>query len=202
MLRTFIVEYDNGRKLRIKAARVKQFENNYNFYTSQEGEMYWNNGEATVPKDGVVYVIPQDMLISSFEDTSLLPDIAASNDDSTDYARDTFFSEADKSPFTYEERKAVIHALKGASKKIHEKFSTTPQQKTDIEAKLGYLERKVKDLDKFNWKRLLITSLVGISVDLGFGTLIPSALLNIFKDVLSRFIERLTKGRNQIEANK
>lgn len=201
MLRTFIVEYADGRKLRIKAARVQQFGDTYNFYTLHKGEMKWNNGEATIPKDGIVSVIPQDMLISSFEDTSLLPEIAALHDDSIDYARDTFFTEADKSPFSYEERKIVILALKEASTKIHEEFSTTPQQQSDIEAKLDYLGRKVKELDKFNWKRLLITSLVGISVDLGFGTLIPSALLDIFKNVLSQFIERLTKGRDQIETN-
>ena len=202
MLRTFIVEYTDGRKLRVKAAKVMLFENSYNFYTLHKGEMYWNNGEATVTRDGVVSVIPQDMLISSFDDTSLLPEIAASHDDSTDYSRDTFFSEAEKVPFSHEERKEVILAIKEASTKIHEEFSTTSQQQTDIEAKLEYLERKVKELDKFNWKRLLITSLVGISVDLGFGTLIPAALLDIFKDILSQFIARLTKGRGQIETDK
>ena len=84
---------------------------------------------------------------------------------------------------------------------IHDKFSPSQQQQAEIDSKLEYLERKVKELDKFNWKRLLITVLVGISVDLGFGTLIPAPLLNIFKEVFSQFIGRLTKKSDPIESN-
>jgi hypothetical protein len=82
------------------------------------------------------------------------------------------------------------------SERIQERFQTTPEQQREIEQKLEYLSRKVKELDKFNWKRLLITTLVGISVDLGFGTFIPSALLAAFTEVISHLVEQFV-GRKK-----
>lgn len=84
-------------------------------------------------------------------------------------------------------------ALIDAERATEEAFSPSPQQQEDIHAKLEYLARKVAELDKFNWKRLFITTLVGVSVDLGFGTLIPTALLEIFKQIFSHLAERLLK---------
>ncbi len=133
------------------------------------------------------------MIVASFQDNSLLPDISIPNQSSTDFTTDTVFSEAQKVPFSHEERKAISRAIEHAKSDIHEKFSTTETQQSEIEAKLDYLERKVNDLDKFNWKRLFVTTLVGISVDFGFGTLIPAPLLDVFKDVSSQFLEKLLK---------
>jgi len=130
------------------------------------------------------------LFVASFEASSMLPEIVSSGRSTTDYVTDTFFSEAEKVPFSQEERQAVTLALQKASERIKEQFQTTPEQQTEIEQKLEYLSRKVKELDKFNWKRLLITTLVGISVDLGFGTFIPSALLAAFTEVLSHVVEK------------
>ena len=202
MLRTFVVEYSDGRQQRIKAACFKDYGGyGYCFYTSAKRAGDSRAAEAMLKRENVVRIVPQDMLVASFEDSSLLPEIADSSKPSIDFARDTFFSDAQKNPFTTEERETVSLALKVVRSEIHDKFSPSQQQQAEIDSKIEYLERKVKELDKFNWKRLLITVLVGISVDLGFGTLIPAPLLNIFKEVFSQFIGRLTKKSDPIESN-
>jgi hypothetical protein len=200
MLRIFVIEYADGRKRRIKAARfLDRGGYGFCFYISDKINPSVEEADARVEQKGVISIIPQDMLVTSFEDSSILPEVLVTSETSTDYARDTLFSEAQKVPFSGAEREAIRLALGEVSTDIHKQFSTNRSQQEEIDSKLKYLEKKVKELDKFNWKRLLVTVLVGISVDLGFGTLIPAPLLNIFKEVFSQFIGRITRRTNETD---
>lgn len=54
--------------------------------------------------------------------------------------------------------------MKVAKNRIQQEFDTTAAQQAAVDDKLDYLAAKVTELDKFNWKRLLVSSLVAISV--------------------------------------
>lgn len=198
MLRTFVVEYTDGSERRIKAGSFRSCQINgihwVEFFRGSEPK-----GAEDSRLDGtyVANIIAEDMLVSSFEET-IIPDVVETGNEPTDYLTDTLFSEADRVPFSPQERQAIPAALKRASERIRTEFATTPEQQSDIEQKLDYLSRKIRDLDKFNWKRLLITTLVGISVDLGFGTYVPAALLAIFKDVLTQLLVRLADRKKSL----
>jgi hypothetical protein len=193
-VQTYVVEYNDGKLFRIKAGSFEH--DGYEEIQFFRGD---NTGEpdAKIVRDGLISVIPQDMLVSSFEESSALPDVVGGDGDSTDYATETLFSDADKEPFPQPEREAIRAALDVAREKVKEQFQPAPDRQADIDAKIEYLSRKVRELDKFNWKRLLVTTLVGISVDLGFGTLIPVALLNIFKEVLAFLALKLGQKRTK-----
>ena len=135
----------------------------------------------------------EGMLLSSLEDNLVFPAIPETPDGEIDPFTEALFSEAEKIPFTPQERQILHSVLDRAKEKIHQEFQTSEAQQADIENKLDYLKRKVDELDKFNWKRLFITALVGVAVDLGFGTSIPSALLGVFKEVLSQLVDRFAK---------
>jgi hypothetical protein len=189
---TFIITYTDGKELRLKADHFHHGfagERNYFFYRSKErtGGSY----DCMISDALVVSVIPQDMLLSSFEDGTLLPEVMLSSDSRTDFAKATLFSEEDKVPFSQNERVAIRAALQDVEEKIRKTFQTKDEQQEDIKQKIDYLSTKVETLDRFDWKRLLVTTLVGISVDLGFGTLIPGALLDLFKEALSHLLKKL-----------
>ena len=190
-MQTFIIHYRDGRQVRIKAGGFSPYGgSHYRFYKTDMSAT-----DALLDSSEILSVIPQDMLLSSFEEGTVLPDITSGDSDSTDFAGDALFSAADKVPFTPPERQAVVEAIRDAEQRIADTFSPTKEQFNDLKQKLDFLSKKVSSLDKFNWKRLLITTLVGISVDLGFGTLIPSALLEIFKEVFAHLSERFLSSK-------
>jgi hypothetical protein len=152
-----------------------------------EGE----NGEAAVfTVHHNFSVAPEHMLFAKFNDDLL---IASSREPSEgfDFLNDTLLSEADKHPFSPEERRVVAAVLEDSKESISREFGTTNEQQRDIADKLDYLSRKVAVLNKFDWKRLFVASLVGISVDLCFGTTIPLALIALFKQILVTLADRL-----------
>jgi hypothetical protein len=80
--------------------------------------------DALIKPEGIVSIVPQDMLVASFEESSMLPEIVSSGSSTTDYVTETLFSEAEKVPFSQEERQAITAALQSASERIQEQFQT------------------------------------------------------------------------------
>jgi hypothetical protein len=192
MTNVYLLQYRDGRQVRIRAAKFSHDDDNFSFYRTAGA--YANAYHAMFSSEDIVNVVAEDMLLSSFMDSTLLPEVRSSGGDGSDFVRDALFTEADKVPFSPAERENVTKALQDAEQKIRETFQPSVDGIDEIHQKLNYLSKKVAQLDKFNWKRLAITTVVGIAVDLGFGTLIPSALLNIFKEIFKQVTERLLKS--------
>jgi hypothetical protein len=130
------------------------------------------------------------MLCESLADSLIYPAVSPGPGAGVDFLQDAFFSDADKQPFTLDERRLLAEVLQVAKGTIRETFDTTPSQQTAIDQKLDYLASKIAELDKFNWKRLFISVLVGVSVDLSFGTLIPIPLLTALHEVVTQVVAR------------
>jgi hypothetical protein len=176
---------NHGKTLRIRAERFNHGIGGQEviaFYQSKESRD--PDGQISVSRPYEIFA--EEMLFDTFGDTLIDPfvDTAGEKD-----FKDALFSEEEKRPFTLEERGLIVQALADAKGAIKEKFQTSEQQQRDVDQKLDYLMRKVAELDRFNWKRLFVSTLVGLSVDLLFGTMIPSSLVDVFKQVFSRLVE-------------
>jgi hypothetical protein len=134
-------------------------------------------------------VAPEHMLFTTFTGDMLQATKRESNDGSS-FLEDALLSEADKKPFTPNEQRVIAALIEQAKESIQNEFDPSDDQQQEIAAKLDYLSRKVGVLNKFDWKRLFIASLVGISVDLCFGTSVPVALIALFRQVLVTLAER------------
>jgi hypothetical protein len=132
-------------------------------------------------------VIPEDMLYESIETSFVMPTVVnAETPDEVGMLTDVFFSDSERVPHSPAERAFLCHSLEIAKDRIRDEFRPTPPQQRAVDEKLDYLASKVIELDKFNWKRLLASTLVGISVDLCFGTFVPVTLLKLFLELFTQ----------------
>lgn len=192
-MQVFIVELTDARVIRIKASHFTRWgDKQFAFYKEnleKPSALFWCTE--------VYCIIAQDMLLEDFQDGSFMPDIMDVNKEYTDFIHETLFSEAGKEPFTPSERKIIKAAIDKAKEEIPQNFCPNEQEFREIVAKLDYLSDKVNKLDKFNWKRLFVATLVGVSVDLGFGTMIPSTLTALFTEIFSHLADKLRLGRGK-----
>lgn len=89
---------------------------------------------------------------------------------------------------------ALLHDLVNRAKEeIRRTFDPTEEEMAKVEDRLDTLDRRTRSATKLDWKRLFISCIVGISVDLGFGSTMPEALFNLFKRLVTELLEhRLT----------
>jgi hypothetical protein len=188
--RVYVITKADGEIIRIRASKFDQCNLGSDFWSIDFYEEGKQNASAEVSVKLPYSVIPQDMIYESLQDSLIYPTISGADDEGVDFLGEALFSEADKKPFTLEERHLLEATLQSTKRVIQDKFKTGDSQQAEIDGKIDYLTKKVSELDKFNWKRLFISTLVGISVDLFFGTVVPLSLLSVFKETLSHLVEK------------
>jgi uncharacterized alkaline shock family protein YloU len=78
----------------------------------------------------------------------------------------------------------LIHNLLELAKtKIKEDYDPSVEEMAKVENHIDSLAKKTKGLTKIDWKRMFISCLIDISIDIGFGSTIPEALYNLFKNI-------------------
>ena len=187
----FRLIYADNRTVDIKATHFSSSNGAYYFWTVPENDANYSNYSAHINNSDVTAVIRLDMLVESIHSHLYFPEIVTGQNENIDLINDAIFSLDERIPFSPEERKAISKAIDKIQIEIVNNYNPTGDALTDIEEKLNYLQRKVDQLTKFDWKRLLVTTMIGISIDLGFGTTLPSSLLDFFKNILSHFASKL-----------
>lgn len=99
----------------------------------------------------------------------------------------------DKTEFGLEERRRLKDEVRSTYTSILRTYGPSPEASEDIYTKMDYLERKVDELSKFDWKRLVVITIIGVAIDLGFGTKIPSSLQDLFKELLAEGVKLVAK---------
>lgn len=188
--RIFVITQSDGETIRIRASKFDQMNLGSGYWSINFYEEGQQKQSAEISVKLPYSVIPQDMIYDSIQDSLISPTISGADDEGVDFLGEALFSEAEKKPFSLEERHLLEATLQASKKAIQEKFKTSEPQQEEINSKIDYLTKKVSELDKFSWKRLFISTLVGISVDLFFGTIIPSSLLSVFKETISHLVEK------------
>lgn len=194
-MHTYRVQYTDGKKIDIKAEHYSLHDSALNFFVTDPDHTHYGRPSATISSSKIVSIIRLDMLVDSITNSAFMPEIVSGGDETVDIMQEALFTEEDKVPFTQEERKLLVEALKDTKRRIFEEFHPNEKVRQKIEARLDELEEKVAQLSKFDWKRLLVTVLIAIAVDLGFGTIVPLTLLEILKETLPHTLkERLPSG--------
>jgi len=89
----------------------------------------------------------------------------------------------DKDFFNTEEKQQIRLALRDVRLLIVDQFSPSAPELESIDARLDYLSQAVDRLNKFDWKSLLISTIMSISVALSFDTEKGRQLYTLFKQV-------------------
>lgn len=91
----------------------------------------------------------------------------------------------DKSSFSIIERKQVQLAINEVKYLIEKYFSPVEEQLKLINERLEYLTESTENLNKFDWKSLLFSTIIGIATTLTLDTEKGKALFDLFKQVFS-----------------
>jgi hypothetical protein len=89
----------------------------------------------------------------------------------------------DKELFNAEEKQQIKLALRDVRLLIIDRFSPSALELESINARLDYLSQAVDRLNKFDWKSLLLSTIMSISVALSFDTEKGKQLYTLFKHV-------------------
>ncbi len=104
------------------------------------------------------------------------------------------------SSFSSTEQRSLQAALQCAKDQIRNQFHPTQEQMRTVEGRLDQLSMRVVDLAKLDWAKLFIGCVVGISIDLGFGTTVPQTLLNLFKSLIAGILTHKMLEQSSVES--
>jgi hypothetical protein len=99
---------------------------------------------------------------------------------------------ADQGQFSAEEKEQIAVSLNSIKLLIAERFATTDAQQADINAKIDYLISSVNRLNKFDWKSVLINTIITIIIALSLDTEKGRIMFEVFKTGF--MVLRLTNG--------
>jgi len=91
--------------------------------------------------------------------------------------------------FSEEDKEFILRKISEVKKEIRTKFSPTKEQLDKVDAHLEFLSNKTNSSTKYEWKKLFVSCIVSISVDLGFGVSVPETIINLFKVIFSDILQ-------------
>lgn len=104
------------------------------------------------------------------------------------------FRTTEEDYFTDREVALIGQLLTTARHRIRETFDPSEEDMAKVEEHLDSLERKTPSVTKYDWRRLFVSCVVSISMDLGFGVAIPEALYNLFKQLVQELLDHRLKA--------
>jgi hypothetical protein len=111
------------------------------------------------------------------------------------YVREKF-SKTESDYFSQSEIDTIDRMLIAAKQRIQEEFKPNKEVMDKVDEHIDSLARKTKSVTKYDWRRLFVSCVVSISVDLGFGSTIPEALFNLFKKLVKELFEHKLSAPN------
>lgn len=104
------------------------------------------------------------------------------------YVREKFRT-TEEDYFTEREAVLINRLLTTAGDRIRETFKPSEEVMAKVEERLDSLERKTRAVTKYDWRKLFVSCVVSISMDLGFGVSIPEALYDLFKKLVEELLQ-------------
>lgn len=92
---------------------------------------------------------------------------------------------SDKSSFSSSERRQISMAINELSLLVHKNFSTTSEEQVLVNDRLNYLVEACDRLNKFDWKSLVISTIIGISTTLALDGDKGKLLFELFRQVFT-----------------
>ncbi|AFM43589.1 hypothetical protein Desaci_4763 (plasmid) [Desulfosporosinus acidiphilus SJ4] len=120
-----------------------------------------------------------------------VPDLWSQVEDQQDVFGMLLTENEDFSMFTNEERVQLGDAVRIFRYRIQEVFEPTQNQLKQIDYKLNYLLEAANKLNKFDWKSVLLSTLIGIATTMSLDTNSGRTLFYIAKQVFTETIKLL-----------
>jgi hypothetical protein len=102
---------------------------------------------------------------------------------------------ADSRKFSRSEQGQIWALLNEAKETLREQFDPDDEQAESIDQRLDALAADLPKVSVFSWKKLFVECVVGISVDLGFGSTVPETLINLFKKLFEAYLSHTLTNR-------
>jgi len=99
------------------------------------------------------------------------------------------FGTTEKDYFTERDVVLISRLLTAARDRIKETFKPSEEVMAKVEEHLDSLERKTPSVTKYDWRRLFISCIVSVSMDLGYGVEVPEILYNLFKQLVQELLD-------------
>jgi hypothetical protein len=91
--------------------------------------------------------------------------------------------------FTERDVVLISRLLITARDRIKETFEPSEEVMAKVEEHLDSLERKTRSVIIYDWRRLFISCVVSISMDIGYGVEVPEILYNLFKQLVQELLD-------------
>jgi hypothetical protein len=119
------------------------------------------------------------------------PDLWAEAQGQAEFIRPDLDSPDAQRLFSDEEKNQIRLSIKQAKMLLKETLAPTAEQLKRIEQRLDYLAEAVDRLNKFDWKGVLLNTIIGVTTALSLDTHRGEQVLKIFKDAFSGVVHLL-----------
>lgn len=123
--------------------------------------------------------------VMEYENDQLEPDLWSEYKDGTKTLDFNNIDFDDKSDFTINERKQVTFAINELKLLIEKNFAPSNEERILIHQRLEYLVESTTNLNKFDWKSLAFSTIIGIATTLCLDTEKGKLLFELFRQVFT-----------------
>lgn len=124
-----------------------------------------------------------------------IPDLWSQIQDEQNVFGTLLSDEQDYRFFTSDEKKVLCEAIPQLRIRIIQEFSPTEDQLTIIDSKLDYLTGAFERLNRFDWKALLLSTLIGIATTMSFDSNSGRTLFEIGKHIFAGAIQLIESAK-------
>ena len=94
---------------------------------------------------------------------------------------DSTFTQEDFQSFTPQEKVEIRRSLQGFKRLVYENYDPDEEQQEFIEERLDYLSKAVDRLNRFDWRALAVSVVIGIGINLSVDTSTGAVLLRLLE---------------------
>ncbi len=97
------------------------------------------------------------------------------------FISDSTFTQEDLQPFSLEEKEQIRTSLQVFQELLVQNYNPNEEQLELIEERLDYLSKALDRLNRFDWKGVTISTVIGIGINLGVDTNTGATLLRLLE---------------------
>lgn len=122
--------------------------------------------------------------VQDYLDERLIPNLWEQIDLQKSFLLETKFTDSDTSNFSEEEKAQLRLSLSEFRLLIEEEFKPTEEQMRVIDERLSYVSEALDRLNRFDWRGVLLSTTIAISINLSLDTTRGKLLVDLLRRVL------------------
>ena len=131
--------------------------------------------------------------VQAYLEYNEIPDYWAEIQSLQPFASSSTFSAQDLEPFTEDEKAKLRESLREFRKLVEVEFGSVLDNLDEIQSKIDYLIKAVDRLNRFDWKGVAMSTIIGIATNMTVDVEMGRRMLALFQQSLGRVIHLLPK---------